>query len=395
MSETHTNPATTTITVETSPGQGGLALLILKGPHASTILHQCTRSNRLPIPGKIGQLRLMTLGAGTDEILDEVLIALVEQKPHQSCYEIGVHGGPAVVEEVLGLFQNLGATHKEQSTLAGLGPSVPEATLIAEALQLLPKAQSAAPSRVLLMALGGQLSSHIRDIQTAIQESNPAPAIKRLQALHDSYSWADKLFSPPTLALLGPPNAGKSTLFNALLGESRVITSDLPGTTRDYIEEWAIIDDFPITVTDTAGLRKTNDLIEEQGIKLGLENSRNADLRLLLIDPKDSTPIDQSLIPQNCLRIFTKIDLLSPQSLLDLKKLNPKALFLSALTGSGFPALRAALKEQLYPGSPALPVTPVIFTPRQKDLLSQTLTAMKNDDPNQAGFHLNEFLHGN
>lgn len=378
----------TTLTLETPPGQGGLALLVLEGPKASAYLHQCTRSNRLPIPNKDGQVRLMTLGLGQD-VLDEVLIAQVKNSESESIYEIGIHGGPAVVEEVLGMFRQVGAGVQRGKLSNSLRQK--SSSLEAEALSMLPKAQTAAGSRILLLALNGELTQLIRRCQAQISRGEWDSAKSLLNGLASDYGWVRGLFHLPKVALLGPPNAGKSTLFNALIGDKRAITSNIAGTTRDYIEEIALVEGFPVMLIDTAGLRKTTDQIEEQGIEYGLQSAQEADLRLYLRDPSDSISGDFKTL-EPCFTLINKADILPEDPSQSPSPEDEQVMLVSAKTGQGLDSLRAQLRRLLFPNSPAIPEKAAIFCDRHRDLVQQCLTALNGKETEQAQSFLSQLL---
>jgi tRNA modification GTPase len=148
------------------------------------------------------------------------------------------------------------------------------------------------------------------------------------------------------LALVGKPNAGKSSLLNALLGYQRSIVSDIPGTTRDYLEAPLTIDGIPITAIDTAGLRETSDIIEAAGVHLAKELAVNADLTLYLID--QSQPLGDALemlhyLPlEHTLIVASKSDL--PKA---WEALNLPFYSVSATSLKGLDELRTAIQHQL------------------------------------------------
>ncbi|MDF1662365.1 MAG: 50S ribosome-binding GTPase [Planctomycetota bacterium] len=378
----------TTLTLETPPGQGGLALLVLEGPKASAYLHQCTRSNRLPIPSKDGQVRLMTLGIGQD-VLDEVLIAQVKNSEDRSIFEIGIHGGPAVVEEVLGMFRQVGASVQRGKLSDALRPK--SCSLEAEALSMLSLAQTAAASRVLLLALNGDLRQIIRQCQHQISQEEQDPAQTTLEGLISDYAWVRGLFKHPRIALLGPPNAGKSTLFNALIGDKRAITSNIAGTTRDYIEEIALLEGFPVMLIDTAGLRETTDHIEEQGIEYGLQSAQEADLRLYLRDPSETATSDFKTL-EPCFTLINKADTIVEKPGMEGHSEDKDAIIVSAKTGQGLDLLRARLRRLLFPNSPMVPQKATIFCDRHFELVKQCLAAIKAKESARAQSFLSQLL---
>jgi tRNA modification GTPase len=151
------------------------------------------------------------------------------------------------------------------------------------------------------------------------------------------------------LALVGRPNAGKSSLLNALLGFERSIVSERPGTTRDYLEAPLDIGGIPITAVDTAGLRETADLIEAAGVTSARRVAESADLTVLLFDgsaplQEDDLSLARSLDPVRSLVVASKADLEGAWS---DKSLGVPVLHVSAKTGEGLDALRDRIREHL------------------------------------------------
>ena len=148
------------------------------------------------------------------------------------------------------------------------------------------------------------------------------------------------------MVLAGPPNAGKSSLLNALLGESRAIVSDVPGTTRDSIEAWIDLGGIPVRLVDTAGLRGTSDAVESEGVRRAEELIAKADIVLMLGD------MEVSRFQEKTVCIHSKCDLdlsSSPSNLLtsQLSNFPTPLLRVSAKTGEGLDELRRILIARL------------------------------------------------
>lgn len=143
-------------------------------------------------------------------------------------------------------------------------------------------------------------------------------AIHRLQKLVDSWR-GEKLYQDGArVVLAGRTNAGKSSLFNAILKEERAIVSDIEGTTRDWLESWASINGIPVRLFDTAGLRETEDKIEAQGVQLSKNLAQDADVVLYLVDSTSALTADDQIFIKNCreplILVYTKVDKTAEQT---------------------------------------------------------------------------------
>jgi len=209
-------------------------------------------------------------------------------------------------------------------------------------------------------------------------------ALVRLQKLAQSWQF-ERIYQEGILAVIaGRPNSGKSSLFNLLLKEERSIVTDVPGTTRDWIEAWVSLEGIPVRLTDTAGLRDNS---SDQVEKIGVERSRDlleaADIVLYLIDgetgitDEDTALIDNLAIP--CLVIWNKTDI-APA---------PKGvLAISAKTGDGITELTAAIKAEIAANAENPDMAPSLGTMRQKNLvdaaidsLSEALNLAEKNEP--------------
>lgn len=180
------------------------------------------------------------------------------------------------------------------------------------------------------------------------------------------------------MAIAGRPNVGKSSLFNRLLEQDRAIVTDIPGTTRDLVSETMSLGGVPVRLVDTAGLRKSDDLVESLGIERSYQAMADADLTLLVLDAStDLTPEDYALLeklqPRRPLLAGNKADLGSKidASLLPL-------LPVSALTGEGIDELRSAILMRVAPEGLASPESGSITSIRHEALLRESAEALEN-----------------
>lgn len=175
---------------------------------------------------------------------------------------------------------------------------------------------------------------------------------RHIQQLTDSFRTGNALKTGIPVAIIGAPNVGKSTLMNALVHEERAIVSDIQGTTRDLIEDTIQIDGITFRFIDTAGIRKTNDRIEQMGIERSIQAAKKADIIILLTEPNQNFP--DIRIPHSpetpdlpiVLRVINKSDLIMPDSSFLYHRQQPKQdIHISSMTGAGMPILQKALTE--------------------------------------------------
>ncbi|MFQ3547369.1 MAG: tRNA uridine-5-carboxymethylaminomethyl(34) synthesis GTPase MnmE [Termitinemataceae bacterium] len=220
--------------------------------------------------------------------------------------------------------------------------------------------------------------------------------IEKLKALSASYR-IEKLYRDGALvAIAGCPNAGKSSLFNRLLKEERSIVTDIPGTTRDYIEAWISIEGIPVRLIDTAGLRDTQDPIEQIGVQRSRSIIQGADLVMYLIDGKTGfTAADRELLAEYedpalwegreappVLLVWNKADIQNPPAIEQLEgerlstKVSQDLIAVSATTGQGIPELARHIRTTLE-GSASAPSGLVgIATERQKHLIDAAIASL-------------------
>jgi len=273
-------------------------------------------------------------GAVVDEVLVSVMLA-PKSFTRENVAEIGCHGGIVSAQAVLSLILQNGARLAEPGEFtkrAFLNGRIDISQ--AEASASLISAKSAAAHRMALSGLSGGLSAKIKNmcntllsiiarIEAAIdypehedEIANDTTTGKQLASictdienLLEAYNTTRILREGINIAILGKPNAGKSSLLNALLNENRAIVTDIPGTTRDILKEQLIINDIPVNIADTAGIRKTDDTVELIGVQRAVDESKTADLLLLVVDNEYGNILPQlANISGHVLAVINKID---------------------------------------------------------------------------------------
>ena len=302
----------------TAPGRAGVAVIRLSGPRAGAALEAL--AGALPSPRRASLARLRHPRTG--EILDQGL-ALWFPSPAsftgEDCAELQIHGGPAILAALLEALASL-----EGLRLAAPGEftrrafdngklDLAQVEGLADLLAAETEAQRRAALRQLDGALGEACRGWSRRISEAlafleasidfIDDELPPDVIARMRVkaagvgdevarVLAQAAYGERLRLGWRVAILGAPNAGNSTLLNALAKRRAAIVSERPGATRDAIEVPVEIDGLPLTLIDTAGLRETEDEIEREGVKLAREAAASADLRIFLIAPDAPAPDD-------------------------------------------------------------------------------------------------------
>ncbi len=374
--------------IATPPGRGGVGIVRLAGPEAIAIAGKLVPLLR---PLEHGRARFVRVpdpkatAAQETTMLDEGLVT-AHFGPHSytgdDVVEFALHGSPVVLDTVLRAMVQHGARLAEpgeftqRAFLAGrLDLTQAEAVHDLIAAQTLEQARAAAqqlggalsrrvaPSKerllhiITLLEAGMDFASGELDDVDVVPPAQIAAGIKAvrepLDELARSFRAGVLLRSGVSMALVGRPNAGKSSLFNRLLERPRAIVTALPGTTRDTVEETWSLGGIPVRLVDTAGLRLSGeaaaDEAEEQGIARSREALADADMLLLVHDATapvtdEERELARSLEGRPHLLVWNKVDLLMPgvcdESL-------PGQIGVSALTGSGLDALRAAILAEL------------------------------------------------
>ncbi len=381
--------------VATPPGRGGIGIVRISGPHAATI-GACITGGSLP--GRRPVLRNFSrAGAALDQG-----IALYFPSPAsftgEDVVELHGHGGPVVLQTVLEAALARGAR------LARPGEFTERAFVNgkldlaqAEAVADLIASTSAAAARAALQSLNGVFSSNINGLSERITElrvyveaaidfpdeevgflekgrvsARLAALMEAVQQLLAEGRQGVLMSQGVNIALVGAPNAGKSSLLNRLTGEETAIVTDIPGTTRDPLRVDMVIDNLPLRLIDTAGLRQTEDRVEIEGVKRARREAAQADLVLILRDLAAGDEPPAADWP-NALWVDNKIDLVGARPGLD-RSTKPERVRLSCLTGEGIDTLRQAIKQRVgFTGAESA------FSARRRHLLSLTrvLDALK------------------
>lgn len=322
-----------------------------------------------------GRVRLYRWMDGNEE-LDQVMIHRYPLARESHAVEISAHGGPRIVQRMLMQLRQRGVSVVPAAEL--LHTVWPEAAgLEAEALALLPKAQTRKMA-AWLVSNARLLTEEIERLQKQGIADQWASVRHGLSTLLERGMPGLSVLDGIRVVLIAEPNAGKSTLANALSEQERAIVSDQPGTTRDWTEQFMAIEGIPFTVVDTAGIRNTADAIERLAIEATHAQWASADLVVQVIDamaaptPAEIASLDNAAAqsigrcPSPDLFVWNKCDApMHPGQRKLQERLKSRALRISARRGDGLETMRSMILEKSgymnWPGG-----NPELFTERQR-----------------------------
>ena len=344
--------------------------------------------------------------AGTEEKVDEVVCAIYKAPKSftgEDMVEIFCHGGPAVVTAIQNLMLKIGfrQANRGEYTFRAYINGKTDLTR-AEAIKEIIDSHTDVSRSHAAGRLSGSLFKEIDSIKKLIidtlasieveieypeDEETIADtfdrkdieiAINRLQNLVDSWK-GEKLYQDGArVVLAGRTNAGKSSLFNAILKEERAIVSDIEGTTRDWLESWASINGIPVRLFDTAGLRETKDVIEAQGVQISKNLVHDADVVLYLIDGREGMNEEDWDFIEKCTEplivVFTKADLVAQVA----QAAAESTVFISSKTGSGMAELYEKITAVITSGVSTERQQAGLGSARQKEAVAEALESVKH-----------------
>jgi len=364
-------PADTIVAVATAPGLGGIGIVRVSGPATRTIATAVL--GELPEPGRALSRRFR----GADGTALDAGIAIFYAAPRsftgEDVLELQGHGGPVVLDLLVARCLGLGARPARAGEFTERAFLNDKLDLTqAEAIADLISAGSATAARAALRSLDGEFSERIErlsrelvDLRVQVEAAidfaeedlelldgaGVAAGIERLRgdfaALERATEQGRILHEGSVVVLAGRPNAGKSSLLNALAGHEAAIVTPVPGTTRDVLRERIDLDGLPVTLLDTAGLRESPDVVEAEGIRRARREIDRADLVLYVVDSTDAEALGGLAADLGSLAddvpaavVLSKVDLRDGAP----PDTGGTALHVSALTGAGLDALRARIK---------------------------------------------------
>ena len=397
--------------LSTGPGISGIAIVRVSGEDTKNIIRLLTNA---PVPKpRVATLRKISK-INTSELIDEGIVLWFpgpESYTGEDMAEFHVHGSKAVIDALhssISVIKNCRLAEPGEFTkLAFQNGKIN--LLKAESIADLISAETEIQRQQAIKIMNGKSADKFNELREKLlkilshveakidfpDEDLPQDILKNIQKISNEVYLNIKIILEDQrvgetirqgfkIAIIGPTNAGKSSLLNHLSNRDAAIVSEIAGTTRDVIETHLNIDGYPVIVSDTAGIRESKNEIEEKGIKLSLKKAEDADLNLIVLDAKnaDFNEVLKDFMDENAILVINKLDLLSEDLNEEIKNFNPVIISVKDNLNIGDLILRIKnkLKNKFITSDDIL-----ITRERHRQHLEQCLKYLKNfEEKNQS-----------
>jgi tRNA modification GTPase len=372
------NQSGLTISLLTPPGRGAVASILVAGPGAIELVSPYfSPASGKPLPGvPLGRVVFGSFRS-LAEAAEEVVVG-VHRADH---VEIHCHGGPWAAAAVI---KTLCGKETEPTSWQQAAEQFEQDSTTAEARIALAAARTERTALILLDQYQGALRKRVDEAASLLQ-GEPTDCATTLVSLSNLLALAplgQRLTAQWRVFIAGPPNVGKSSLMNALVGYQRSIVFHQPGTTRDLLSALTAFDGWPVELVDSAGLRESDDPLETAGVTRAEAGLASADLILWVQDATEkSEPVARPRlrVDVNAIVVNNKVDLVPNQE----ETNTTSAVAVSALTGFGIDQLCERIVQHLVPNPPARGDA-VVFTPRQERAVSEAVAALREGKTSEA-----------
>lgn len=405
----------TIVAISTAPGLGGIGIIRISGTDAFKILLKIFKSKKVKTEDDIVANTIQYGHIIDDEkIVDEVLVSFFKA-PHsytaEDTVEINSHGGTIVMNEILKVVLKNGAKLAlpgEFTKRAFINNRI-DLTKV-EAISSILNAKSERELEISNTMLNGKLYNTINDIKKEVleilmhievsidypeydtEEKEETEIIEVLEKVlniltkfEQNFDIGSKIQEGIKIAIIGRPNAGKSSLLNLLLNKERAIVTEIEGTTRDSIEETFVVDGLPIKIIDTAGIRDTTEVVEKIGIERALKYAQNSDLIIGIFDVSrefstDDKKIIELLKNNDGIIILNKIDLpnkLNSEDIKLIEELDKNILKTSIVNKEGYNELLDIIRDKIKYFQLNKDNENIIIHQRQKNIITEAIMYTK------------------
>jgi tRNA modification GTPase len=397
----------TIVALATPTGRSGIGVIRLSGDDSLKIIRRLVGDEKFDPEPRLAHLKRI-LDLETSEVLDEVIITYFKSPQSftgEDVVEISCHGSPIILRQIIDFCLKLDARMAEAGEFSLRALANGRMNLSqAEAIRDLIDAQSVASARQSIRQLRGELSNQLQplkdklldvivvlestlefveddlpDFQAENIKTKLSEIVENIHQMASTFQAGRLLREGLRIALVGRPNVGKSSLFNALLGHERAIVTDIAGTTRDQLHEKLVIDNIPVSLIDTAGLRETLDTVESIGVERSKRAMADADMVVVIFDGSQNlNDEDREILHQASdlqhLIVVNKTDISS-----NFRFEVPETKFIqtSAKTGQGLDKLQKAIIEPFHSQS-AEQTGFLVSDARHYDLLLRAVTEIEN-----------------
>lgn len=418
--------------IATPPGQGGISVIRISGGRARTLIRKFCSF----LPENLESHRVYYGTFKNDKDVDEVLVTFFQKGKSftgEDTCEVSCHGSPAVTQEILNLLLVSGARLAERGEFTYRAFMSGRIDLIqAESILGLIQSETEKAYQMSLRQLKGELSRQIGKLESRItfvlanleasidfinedvqvldftKIRNELETVQNeIRTLSSTYKEARYLSEGVKISLVGEPNVGKSSLFNLLIGQSKALVSEIPGTTRDVVEGSKVVNGVKITFFDTAGVHETKDRIESLGIKKTYTEIKESDFVFYVVDksrtPDVNKPLLESIKNKNLVVLMNKSDLASNKDfesdlrnkIQNLSAITFDMVSVSATTQVGMEQVMQLISKKLEKSF--VENSNVIIKARHYELLNkidnnieETLHNLESNSPDIVSFSLKE-----
>ena len=362
----------TVYALSSAPGRAALSVVRVSGESAFHTIEKITKNKITQIKHRKSYLR--SIYNINNDLIDKVILTFYtapNSYTGEDLVEITTHGNPIIVDSLFNTLNDLGLRLANPGDFTSRAYHNKKIDLVqAESTLSIINARSKAGVQSSLLGTLGKLSNKLKDIKKllvlslseleyeldisetdnnknviSLAEKNIKSTIFKMQKLIKTHNNSSILVDGARVVITGAPNVGKSTLLNALIDDEKAIVTDIPGTTRDTVEALTYFSNYPVLLLDTAGIRKTNNKIENIGIEKAKQEIMSADIVYNIQSNRKNK--NQNSDTKNTIKVFNKSDLMTKEEILKLQTKEPDCVIISAKNKTGIAKLKSKTETLL------------------------------------------------